>query len=31
MNSTIAAPREVTTPHRNISIEIPDGITPTEF
>ena len=28
---TISAPREVTTPHRQIPLEIPDGIAPTEF
>lgn len=31
MSATLGAPREVTTPHRKISLEIPDGITPTEF
>lgn len=28
---TISAPREVTTPHRRIPVEIPKGIAPTEF
>ena len=28
---TTAAPREVTTPHRKIPLEIPDGVAPTEF
>ncbi len=31
MGSTAGVPREVTTPHRKIPIEIPKGITPTEF
>ncbi|MFT5700237.1 MAG: hypothetical protein ACI8ZB_003109 [Desulforhopalus sp.] len=28
---TTSAPREITTPHRRIPLEIPDGIAPTEF
>lgn len=28
---TTVAPREVTTPHRKIPLEIPDGVAPTEF
>ena len=28
---TISAPREVTTPHRKIPLEIPKGVAPTEF
>ena len=28
---TTCAPREITTPHRRIPLEIPDGIAPTEF
>lgn len=31
MNSKPGVPREVTTPHRRIPLEIPDGVTPTEF
>ncbi len=31
MSVKLGVPREVTTPHRKISIDIPEGITPTEF
>jgi len=31
MGSPLGTPREVTTPHRRLPIDIPDGITPTEF
>jgi len=31
MRNKVGVPREVTTPHRKIPLEIPDGITPTEF
>ena len=31
MCPTQGTPREVTTPHRKIPIDIPEGITPTEF
>ncbi len=31
MSPTTGVPREVTTPHRKIPLEIPDGVTPTEF
>ena len=31
MRSTLGSPRELTVPHRKIPLEIPDGVTPTEF
>ncbi len=31
MQSTLGSPRELTVPHRKIPLEIPDGVTPTEF
>ena len=31
MKATLGSPREITVPHRKIPLEIPEGVTPTEF